>query len=257
MQAIGWRWRDQIIWDKGSLGRKESTSNRCRRNYEIVLMFTKHASEYWYDQDPLRIPLVSKRAHEVTRHSTHSPGRGHGKSRKDGLANQYRVPGRHKDGLRRRDGDHIAHRVFSNVLGRVCDAIWLIEPEGWRGTHSAAMPERLVQNCLLLSCPPGGTALDPFGGSGTVSKVAKQLGWRSIYIDRHEPYVQEAKQRLAAAAMTILVPPTTISAQFEQRPTDRLFDNLIGYRRCEFVTAASPSREHSAPAHSDQSSRAC
>jgi DNA modification methylase len=30
--------------------------------------------------------------------------------------------------------------------------------------------------------------------------VAKQLGRRSIYIDRHEPYVQEAKQRLAAAS---------------------------------------------------------
>ncbi len=59
------------------------------------------------------------------------------------------------------------------------------------------MPEKLVQNCFLLSCPSGGTVLDPFGGSGTVSKVAKQLGRHSIYIDRHEPYVQGAKQRLS------------------------------------------------------------
>ena len=193
MQAIGWRWRDQIIWNKGNQGRRESTSNRCRRNFEFVLMFTKHASDYWYDQDPLRIPLVSKPAHDVTRRSTH------GELRKDGLANRYSVPGYHKDGLLRRDGNR-THRVFSNVLGRICDAVWLIEPEGWRGAHSSAMPEKLVQNCLLLSCPPGGTVLDPFGGSGTVSKVAKQLGRRSIYIDRHEPYVQEAKQRLAATS---------------------------------------------------------
>ena len=62
------------------------------------------------------------------------------------------------------------------------------------------MPEKLVQNCLLLSCPSGGTVLDPLGGSGTVSKVAKQFGLRSIYIDRHEPFVHEAQQRLAATS---------------------------------------------------------
>jgi DNA modification methylase len=199
MQAIGWRWRDQIIWDKGNRGHRESSSNRCRRNYEVALMFTKLASGYWYDQDPLRIPLVSNRAHDVTRHSTCSPGWGPGKSRKDGLANRYSVPGYSKDGLLRRDSDR-THRVFTNPLGRICDAVWLIEAEVWRGNHSSAMPEKLVQNCLLLSCPPGGTVLDPFGGSGTVSKVAKQLGLCSIYIDRHEPYVREAQQRLTDAS---------------------------------------------------------
>jgi site-specific DNA-methyltransferase (cytosine-N4-specific) len=54
----GWFWRDLIIWDKGSSGRKESADSRCRHNFEYILMFTLSASGYWYDQDPLRIPLT-------------------------------------------------------------------------------------------------------------------------------------------------------------------------------------------------------
>ena len=54
-------------------------------------------------------------------------------------------------------------------------------------------------------------------GSGTVSKVAKQLGRHSIYIDRHEPYVQEGR----SPAIAMRVPPTTIRRQFKQQLTDR------------------------------------
>jgi hypothetical protein len=38
--------------------------------------------------------------------------------------------------------------------------------------------------------------LDPFGGSGTVSKVAKELGRKSIYIDTSEKYTEMARKRI-------------------------------------------------------------
>jgi DNA modification methylase len=196
MQANGWHWRDQIIWDKGATGRKESTSTRCRHNYEVLLMFTKSASGYWYDQDALRIPLAGGQPHSVKRGSLRTRGWDHAGPRKDGLVKGYTGVCRSEDGTLRNSGER-DFRVFSNPLGRISDAIWTIPSIGWKGVHSSAMSERLVKNCLLLSCPPGGVVLDPFGGSGTVSKVAKELGLRSIYIDRHLPFVMEARQRLA------------------------------------------------------------
>ena len=66
MMDDGWFWRDTIIWDKGPLGRKESTENRCRHNFEFALMFTKSASSYWYNQDALRIPLAGDQPYSVT-----------------------------------------------------------------------------------------------------------------------------------------------------------------------------------------------
>ncbi len=51
------------------------------------------------------------------------------------------------------------------------------------------------------SCTCGGdpvpcTALDPFGGSGTVAKVARDLGRSSILIELNPAYVEIAKKRL-------------------------------------------------------------
>jgi 16S rRNA G966 N2-methylase RsmD len=40
------------------------------------------------------------------------------------------------------------------------------------------------------------TVLDPFGGSGTVAKVARDLGRSSILIEINPEYVQIAKKRL-------------------------------------------------------------
>jgi DNA modification methylase len=198
MQSLGWHWRDTIIWCKGASGRKEATRNRCRHNYEFLLMFSKSRFNYWYDQDPLRIPLAGGQPYSVIRGSQRTRGWEGARKRKDGLAKGYTTPGRHKGGTLRRDGDR-DFRVFSNPLGRIHDAVWTIPPTGWKGIHSSSMPEELVRNCLLLTCPPDGTVLDPFGGAGTVSVVAKRLHLKSVYIDRHEPFVQEARERLAGA----------------------------------------------------------
>jgi len=59
MQDDGWLCRSEIIWDKGPEGRKESVSNRPRRNFEKVLMFTKSA-DYVFDLDPIREPLAAR-----------------------------------------------------------------------------------------------------------------------------------------------------------------------------------------------------
>jgi DNA modification methylase len=184
MMDDGWFQRDKIIWDKGSLGRKESTDSRCRHNYETILMFTLTASGYWYNQDALRIPLSGGNAYTV---------RGYGISRR-------------KPGVLRRDGEQDGgdrdFRAASNPLGRVHDAVWHIAPvNAPHGSHSAAFPEELVRRCFLLGVPPIDMApismvLDHYGGTGTVSAVAKRMGLKSKYIDSNPVYAAEAQARV-------------------------------------------------------------
>ena len=46
---------------------------------------------------------------------------------------------------------------------------------------------------------PLATVIDIYGGSGTVSAVAKKLGLKSVYIDLNPLYTAEARQRVLIA----------------------------------------------------------
>lgn len=76
------------------------------------------------------------------------------------------------------------YNFFRENLGDEED-VWVISdrPTQAKGVHHAAFPERLVEKCLKIACPPGGNVLDPFAGSGTVVRVASRLGFSSVGID--------------------------------------------------------------------------
>lgn len=64
--------------------------------------------------------------------------------------------------------------------------IWLIEPDRRslaRGTHYAPYPRKLVERCLAIGCPEGGTVLDPFLGGGTTMFVADKMGRSSVGVE--------------------------------------------------------------------------
>lgn len=66
---------------------------------------------------------------------------------------------------------------------------------GTRGGHTRAFPEKMVED--FLKCFPNGKViLDPFAGSGTVGKVAKQLNRNYILIEKEPAYVEIIKKRL-------------------------------------------------------------
>jgi len=56
-----------------------------------------------------------------------------------------------------------------------------------RSWHPTQLNEGLVERCLKLSTPVGGTVLDPFGGTGTTLRVCKTLGMACtlIELDKH------------------------------------------------------------------------
>ena len=65
--------------------------------------------------------------------------------------------------------------------------------------HGARTPGRLCERWLEYICPPDGTVLDPFSGSGTVSLAALKQGKRAIGIERIEEYHRIAEKRIAEA----------------------------------------------------------
>lgn len=60
---------------------------------------------------------------------------------------------------------------------------WVINTSGYEGAHFATFPPELIIRPVIASCPPGGTILDPFGGSGTTAAVATGHGRNCIGID--------------------------------------------------------------------------
>lgn len=49
--------------------------------------------------------------------------------------------------------------------------------------HLAPFPDELARRCILATTLPGDVVLDPFAGSGTVERVARQLGRVGIGVD--------------------------------------------------------------------------
>jgi len=69
------------------------------------------------------------------------------------------------------------------------------ERQGW---HGCQMPEQLLGRIIRVSSNEGDIVLDPFTGSGTTLAVAKKLGRRFVGFEISEPYVRQARDRLAS-----------------------------------------------------------
>ena len=56
------------------------------------------------------------------------------------------------------------------------------------GIHSAIMPEEIARRCIKLFSFYGGVVLDPFTGSGTTLRVAKEQGRRFVGFELYDTY---------------------------------------------------------------------
>ena len=64
--------------------------------------------------------------------------------------------------------------------------------------HPAKFPVPLAVHLIKTFCPPGGTVLDPFAGSGSTCIAAKKLGHDYYGFDIMPEYCKIARKRLAA-----------------------------------------------------------
>ena len=64
--------------------------------------------------------------------------------------------------------------------------------------HPTVKPTELMKYLCRLITPPGGTVLDPFMGSGSTGKAARQEGFDFIGIEIDPEYVEIAKARIGS-----------------------------------------------------------
>jgi DNA modification methylase len=75
------------------------------------------------------------------------------------------------------------------LVAEAAEDMWTIaaRPEASE-VNTAPFPDELVQRCLDIGCPEGGSVLDPFAGSGTTIRVAVQSGRSAIGIDLNSDF---------------------------------------------------------------------
>jgi site-specific DNA-methyltransferase (adenine-specific) len=63
--------------------------------------------------------------------------------------------------------------------------------------HPTQKPVALMMWCIGLAGDAARTILDPFAGSGTTGRAAKDLGRRAVLIEREEKYCEISARRMA------------------------------------------------------------
>jgi site-specific DNA-methyltransferase (adenine-specific) len=62
--------------------------------------------------------------------------------------------------------------------------------------HPCQIPEELIRRIILITATEGETIIDPFGGSGTTSKVANELGFDTVSYEIDEKYFEIINERV-------------------------------------------------------------
>ncbi len=71
--------------------------------------------------------------------------------------------------------------------------------------HPCVKPLALMRWLVRLVCPPGGSVLDPFAGSGTTLLAALEEGRRAVGIEKEPAYCAIAEKRLTGVQRPLLV----------------------------------------------------
>jgi len=162
MIAAGFTMRGQIIWDKGTAGGKTSWGSfRLPTNPGL--------------RDTTECILVGHKG--------------------DG---QLEIPAACR--LKDDKGSHTAWLADSEYFMDLTNDHWMIAPESaTRIGHPAPFPKELVRRLIHFYGFPGCHVADPFGGSGTVGVVAKELGCQATLFEISQEYSALAEGRIEHA----------------------------------------------------------
>lgn len=166
LRANGWYLRCDIIWHKPN-GMTESVKDRPTKVHEYLFLLSK-SPRYHYDYEAIRESSVKGAAgsrFDIGKTAVHGLNRASTKKRKE------------REGRNRR-------------------SVWSVATQPYREAHFATFPPKLVEPCVLASCPLNGLVLDPFSGAGTTGLVAVRLGRRYLGIELNSAYCELARQRI-------------------------------------------------------------
>jgi DNA modification methylase len=199
LQADGWYLRSDIIWHKPN-PMPESVTDRPTKAHEYLFLLSK-SGKYFYDAEAIKEPANGWNGSRfddsrdlVVRPNT-------GKGERKGNAKTFRGGGAYTSNQSFDNSAEIPRESHGNVPNetetRNKRSVWTVATQAYPEAHFATFPEDLVRPCILAGCPPGGTVLDPFAGSGTTLMVAKAQGCSAIGIELNPEYVKLIEKRLA------------------------------------------------------------
>lgn len=165
MLESGWIFRQQIIWQKPNC-MPESTEKKFTKDYEVIFMFSKSK---FHKFNFLQEDMVTKDL-----------------SRPKGSKGMIPQAGRRND-----------EKSIKAEYKRHMRSVWSIPTVSTKNeNHYATFPKELARRLILCSTDENDTVLDPFCGSGTTLKVAKQLNRQGIGIEINEGYVKLAEKNI-------------------------------------------------------------
>ena len=213
LQADGWYLRCDIIWHKPN-PMPESVSDRPTKAHEYLFLLSK-SERYYYDKNAIQERAGSdtharcRKYRASAEHKSSPTAERNGiragvnpKARLAPVAGWARGTGlhsaiAHNRGPRSRQNASYSAAVVDVTDFRNKQTVWTIPTQAYQGAHFATFPEELVRLCVLAGCPPGGTVLDPFAGTGTTGIVALKLGRNFLGLEISLKYCQLARTRLA------------------------------------------------------------
>lgn len=182
-----WVHRDTGIWVKPNPF-SESVANRLGRTYEQMLFSKVHTGYYFVRPEEPAKTSKKKRA------SNNPYAFGGRKDRVKGYGSKTYSA---RPWKRSADKDT---RLMQNVITMAPIAG---RKRGQTDGHYATYPVKLCEMMIKASCPPGGTVLDPFCGSGSTGLAAAKLNIcsRFVGVDMSQAYCQLARNNLVGAAV--------------------------------------------------------
>jgi len=97
-----------------------------------------------------------------------------------------------------KEASKITHEEFTDW---VQNSIWDFQPASAKQEgHPAPFPEELPRRCIRLYSFVSDTVMDPFAGSGTTLKVARELGRNSIGYELNPEYESLIRVKIGADA---------------------------------------------------------
>ncbi len=161
MTESGWCLRNEIIWHKPNV-MPSAVDDRFTIDFEKIFFFTKMSKGYYFKKQ-----LESqKRPNAKTVYS----------SNKRGIYGPHTYSGNTYNA--------------SDYEGRNMRTVWTIPTSNSRISHKAMFPCKLIETPIKSCCPPGGTVLDPFCGSGTTLEFCRTNDIDAIGIEINEEYKQ-------------------------------------------------------------------